>query len=221
MTLSIVKLINYSPNPEKIIAIAAKMCYSDKNIDEIIKSLTKSQINKSVKSIINSKHESVIEHTSFTFFIGNISRACMAQLTRHRMASFSVKSQRYVKEDNFKYIIPATIGSDNESKIIFTNMMKLIQNNYNKLLFNKNIDKEDSRYLLPNSCTTQLIMTMNARSLMNFFRLRCCYRAQEEIRLVANKMMKECKNVAPLLFKHAGPDCKNCTEKNKPERCVI
>lgn len=219
--MSIVKLIAHTSQPELITTIAAKMCYSSGNLDEIIKSIknNKNSIKNSISNILQNKHESVIEHAYFTFYIGNISRACMSQLTRHRIASFSVKSQRYVSEIDFNknIIYPKSITQNLNLRIGYDKLIQNINNNYKQLL--KFVPKEDARSVLPNSCSTQLIMSANARSLYNFFKLRCCYKAQDEIREVANKMLKECKIVAPLLFKNAGANCKYCTEKIKTEYC--
>lgn len=212
----IVTLITHTPNPERIIALAAKMCYSNKSFDDISKALTAKDISKSVSTIINSKHESVIEHVSFTFYIGNISRACMSQLTRHRMASYSVRSQRYVNENNFGTIIPESILNNNLAE--FKSLTAAINTTYQHMI-KSGIDKEDARCILPNACTTQLIMTINARSLMNLFKLRCCNRAQKEIRDVANKMRITCSRIAPTLFSKSGSDCVHCTEKDKPKEC--
>lgn len=219
--MSLVKLISYTNQPEFIVAIAAKMCYYSGDINEIIDSIKNNEnsVKNSLNTILQSKHESVIEHASFTFYIGNISRACMSQITRHRMASFSVKSQRYVteqftREANFikNAICPESIVKNPDAKYLYDDLIMNMNAAYKSLL--KCVPREDARSILPNACSTQLIMTANARSLYNFFKLRCCYKAQDEIRDVANKMLKECRLVAPILFKNAGPNCKFCTEKN-------
>lgn len=214
--MSIVKLLSYTNQPEFITAIAAKMCYYSGDINEIIDSIknNKNSIKNSLNTILQSKHESVIEHSYYTFYIGNISRACMAQITRHRMASFSVKSQRYVTEHNFikNAICPESIVKNPDAKYLYDDLIMNMNAVYKSLL--KCVPREDARSVLPNACSTQLIMSANARSLFNFFKLRCCNKAQDEIRNVANKMLKECRVVAPILFKNAGPNCRLCTEKN-------
>lgn len=167
-------------------------------------------------------HESPMEHMNFTFGIENVSRSLLAQITRHRHASFSVQSQRYVKELNFEFITPPQIAQNAEAKQLYLKTMKDIAASYNSLadmLKKANIENgmeeraaekkaiEDARYVLPNACTTKMIVTMNARSLMNFFKLRCCNRAQWEIRALAGEMLSLCRKASPLLFAHAGPPC--------------
>ena len=175
-------------------------------------------------------HESPIEHASFTFGIEGVSRALLAQITRHRMASFSVKSQRYVREGSFEYVTPPEIEAIPEAKAIYDEIMAEDQRRYDALaavLKDRHIKTfmaqgkdektatrlaekkaiEDARFVLPNACETQMVMTMNARSLMNFFRHRCCNRAQWEIKDVADQMLALVLEVAPNLFKNAGPAC--------------
>ncbi|KAH0792376.1 FAD-dependent thymidylate synthase [Histomonas meleagridis] len=212
--MALVKLIAHTPEPEKVIAIAARFCYSKFSTDQIIEKMTQDEIKKSIRHLNKLGHESPIEHASFTFSISNISRACMAQLTRHRIASFSVKSQRYVNEKKFTFITPPELKDDKEYQLI----MKKLHDSYARLK-KKGIANEDARFVLPNACTTQLITTMNARSLKNFFALRCCYRAQWEIRDVADKMLKQCKEVAPILFENAGPPCSHCREGELAANC--
>jgi thymidylate synthase (FAD) len=164
------------------------------------------------------RHESPIEHASFTFSIAGVSRACLAQITRHRLASYSVKSQRYVNERKFQFVTPPQMKDDEEYKKVMDTLHKHYES-----MKKKGHPNEDARFLLPNACDTQLIMTMNTRSLRNFFTLRCCHRAQWEIRDVANKMLKEVKKVAPLLFYKAGPNCfrTGCTEGKMGENCPM
>lgn len=216
--MSSVKLITYTPEPEKIVAIASRLCYSKLSTNQIINNISSDEIKKQIRLLNKLKHESPFEHPSFTFSISNISRACMAQLTRHRIASFSVKSQRYVNEKNFTYVTPPKIKNNEKYKKI----MDEIANSYRKLK-KLGLPNEDARFVLPNACTTQMIMTMNARSLKNFFTLRCCYRAQWEIRDVANKMLKLCKNVAPILFEDWGPECLrgHCNEGKLAAKCPM
>ena len=225
-----VTLIEHTPNPEKTIAIAAKMCYSDANVDTLSENLDNSKINSFVEMLSEIGHESPIEHVSFTFGIEGVSRTFLAQVTRHRIASFSVQSQRYVKKSNFVYITPPEIEKNKEALNLFEKSMKDSIDSYNKIAdtlekeylegYLKNgIDEkkaknmaekkaiEDARFVLPNACETKMVVTMNARSLKNFFKLRCCNRAQWEIKAVADDMLKLCYKVAPSLFKDAGPSC--------------
>ncbi|MEG0570573.1 MAG: FAD-dependent thymidylate synthase [Oscillospiraceae bacterium] len=232
-----VKLISHTPNPEKIIACAAKLCYASTSIDELFDGLTPEKTESFVKMLSTIGHESPIEHCSFTFGIDGVSRAFLAQITRHRIASYSVQSQRYVKLDNFTFVTPPEIENNKEASVIFKKSMDDALKSYNSLadiltknyyeVYIKNGDNEkdaekkaekkaieDARFVLPNACDTQMIVTMNARSLLNFFKHRCCNRAQWEIKAVADEMLKLVCEVAPLLFANAGPDCyhSKCSE---------
>ncbi len=225
-----VTLINCSNNPEKIIAAAAKLCYSPSGTQDILEGLTVEKTESFLDMLTQIGHESPIEHASYTFAVEGVSRSLLAQLTRHRLASYSVKSQRYVKEGQFEYVIPPEIESSPKAKEIYLRAMEDDQRVYNELtgiLMKKHLDKlikegvdekqakksaekmaiEDARFVLPNACETKLIMTINARSLMNFFHHRCCNRAQWEIRDLATKMLSLVREVSPTLFKNAGPSC--------------
>lgn len=225
-----VSLLSHTGNPEKIIACAAKLCYSSSNIDELLNNLSDEQSSKFLNMLVNIGHESPIEHATFTFAIEGVSRALLAQITRHRIASFSVQSQRYVNENNFSFVTPPDIEQSEEAKNIFNDSMNKSLENYNKLADilttkhkNSLIEEgyseeealklaqkkaiEDARFVLPNACCTKMILTMNARSLNNFFTLRCCNRAQWEIRELAIEMLKLVYKVSPTLFKNSGPSC--------------
>ena len=218
-----VTLLNYTPHPEETIAAAAKLCYSDKSIDEIMLKLSESDSKEFIDKLMGLGHESPIEHVTFTFGIEGISRSNSHQLVRHRIASYSQKSKRYVSETNFGYVIPPSIEKNPTIKDRYEKLMTYIQNEYNSIrndLVNYHIDNdgmdrrtaekkanEDARYVLPNACETSLIVTMNVRSLFNFFKLRCCNRAQWEIRAMADEMYRLCYTVAPNIFRYAGPGC--------------
>ena len=225
-----VELLQYNPDAQKIVAAAAKLCYSSSQIKGILDGLDTEKTASFIERLMSMGHESPLEHISFTFGIEGVSRSLLAQITRHRIASYSVKSQRYVNEGNFEYIIPEEINSDEEAKKIFIEAMKDDEEKYNKLseiLFKKHYDAfikegmdekkaassaqkkaiEDARYVLPNACETKMIVTFNARSLLNFFNHRCCERAQWEIRNLACEMLNLVKNVCPIIFKTAGPSC--------------
>ncbi len=225
-----VSLIEHTPNPEKIIAAAAKLCYSAADIDSLLDGLDADKTQKFIEHLMSLGHESPIEHVCFTFGIEGVSRALLAQITRHRIASYSVKSQRYVNEADFSFVIPPEIEKNPDALEFFNKTMAEIQESYNKLAdilkshhvinlksqgvpekeAEKRAEKmafEDARFVLPNACETKMIVTMNARSLFNFFNLRCCSRAQWEIRELACIMLKLCKGVAPVLFAKAGPPC--------------
>jgi thymidylate synthase (FAD) len=157
---------------------------------------------------LSSGHTSTIEHSSFTFAIEGISRACSHQLVRHRIASFSQQSQRYVdlSKKPLPYIIPPEIKRKKKLKIVFEKFMKTVEKQYHQLI-KIGIKPEDARFILPNACETKIVLTMNARALHNFFQLRCCNRAQWEIRALANEMLKIVKKTAPNIFKNAGANC--------------
>jgi thymidylate synthase (FAD) len=168
---------------------------------------------------------SVIEHASFTFSIEDVSRALTHQLVRHRIASYTQQSQRYVRYDTLKsYVVPPSITANPEAEKIFDETLERISETYNKLL-NMGIPKEDARYILPNAAKTNIVVTMNARELRHFFNLRCCMRSQWELREVAIEMLRQVKRVAPSLFENAGPTCVEfgyCPEgEMKPPECNI
>lgn len=200
-------LLDYTPEPEKLVAAAARLCYSAKSADELMENFTPDKVEAFVRKLVALGHESPMEHASFTFAIDGISRACSHQLVRHRVgASFSQKSQRYVKENQFDYVIPPKIAAKPELAAAFDKAMADMQAVYKNLL-DAGIPAEDARFVLPNAASTSLVLTMNVRSLWHFFQLRCCNRAQWEIRSLANAMLAEVKKVAPLLFAHAGATC--------------
>ena len=217
-----VELIAHTPNPEKAVACAAKLCYSACSIDEISDSLEAEKAASFVEMLMKLGHQSPLEHITFTFAIEGVSRTLLAQLTRHRIASYSVQSQRYVKSAGAEYVIPPEIEKIPEAKAEFERMMIEAKKSYDNLTEiltkhygsdDKKTEKkaiEDARYVLPNAWNTKLICTFNARSLLNFFSHRCCNRAQWEIRNLANKMFKLVYEVAPSVFENAGPSCLRC-----------
>lgn len=202
------KLINYTKDPEKIVAQSARLCYSALSIKDIQEQLTDESVIRLVKKVMKLGHYSVLEHANFTFAIEEISRVTSHQLVRHRLASFSQQSQRYVKinKENFTYIIPKSIRQDKKLAKIYIDTIKKLDNIY-QLLLDYNIEAEDARYILPQAVSTKIIITANARELLHIFKLRCCNRAQWEIREVALDMLKEVKGVAPTIFENAGPPC--------------
>lgn len=203
-----VKLLKYTADPELTAALAAKLCYaSDATIDDLLKKIEKTEQISFIEKIVRIGHHSVLEHVSFTFGIEGVSRALTHQLVRHRIASYSQRSQRYVKhKSGFEYVLPGSIESNPEAKKDFVELMENISKVYDKMV-ELGIPAEDARYVLPNACETKIIVTMNARELIHFFNVRCCNRAQWEIRALAEKMLDECLKVAPSIFKYAGPNC--------------
>lgn len=203
-----VTLLSYTRNADQLVASAAKLCYSSKNIQQIVNDNSEMEsVGRFINMLNESGHGSPFEHVSFTFGIEGVSRALTHQLVRHRIASYSQKSQRYVNESNFDYVIPHDIEVNDEARYLFEKTMEDLQKSYDKLV-ELGISKESARYLLPNACETKIVVTMNARSLFNFFNHRCCLRAQSEIREMAYAMLKEVKKVAPEIFKNAGAHCK-------------
>ena len=208
-----VRLITHTPNPEQIIALGAKLCYSGAVIDQLFEKVTAKDQTSFIERLMSMGHESVLEHASFTFGIEGISRSLLAQVTRHRIASFSVQSQRYVSySDGFGFIIPPAIENlGPEAVDEYEREMSMMQTWYEKwqtLLGNQGEkSNEDARFVLPNACETRLLMTMNVRELRHFFQMRMCSRAQWEIREMATQMHKLCMEVAPTLFYDAGPAC--------------
>lgn len=232
-----VVLLAYTPAPEQTVAAAARLCYSDTDVEALRESISLKKAEQFVEMLDGFGHESPVEHVSFTFGIEGVSRSFLAQVTRHRLASYSVQSQRYVRQDPFLYITPPAIASDSALLAEYQQMMQQAVESYNQLadvletryvsklmeegMTEQNARKkaekmaiEDARYVLPNACETKMILTMNVRSLRNFFRLRCCNRAQWEIRAVALEMLRICCQVSPALFHNAGPSCccGGCTE---------
>ncbi len=200
-----VELLAYTPHPEGVVHTAARLCYSSKGIRELMgeEGVSPKRLIEQIKA---SGHLSVLEHASFTFGIEGISRVTTHQLVRHRIASYSQKSQRYVPEEAFKYITPPTVEEKEGARTLFQEVMERCREAYSRLLA-MGIPKEDARYLLPSGCETKIIVTMNARELLHFFSLRCCRRAQWEIRAMATEMLRQCKRVAPIIFSQAGPPC--------------
>lgn len=226
-----VKIIAHTPDIERVIASAGKLCYSKVGADDIVRKSTKEDNERFVRMLADIGHESPLEHVSFTFAVEGISRACSHQLVRHRLASYSQQSQRYVNLDKtFDYIIPPSI-IENNLNVEYNEFMDKIHDFYREIscdlecvyrrkgMSKKEANKkaiEDARYVLPNACETKLVFTMNVRTLLNFFEKRCCVRAQWEIRQLANEMLRQCKEISPVLFNNAGATCERgyCKEGN-------
>ena len=225
-----VRLIAHTPEPEKVVAAAAKLCYSDSHIPDLLDGLDEARTARFLDMLSDLGHASPIEHASFTFGIEGVSRSLLAQITRHRIASFSVQSQRYVRLDDFRYVVPPAIEAAPEAKAAFLASMEQDARNYLDLARKleeghaarlmaeglpekearrkaEKMANEDARFVLPNACETKMVLTMNCRSLVNFFNLRCCERAQWEIRAVADEMLRLVLPLAPHIFAAAGPRC--------------
>ena len=203
-----VKLLTYTKEPIRTITSAIKQCYSADTAAKIAQKVDKKKAEQLIKQIISSGHTSTIEHAYFTFAIEGISRSLTHQLVRHRIASYSQQSQRYVdlSKDDMGYIVPPEIKKNKKLLDKYEEVMRLIEKEYKELV-KSGVKPEDARFILPNACQTKIVVTMNARSLLNFFRERCCLRAQWEIRELAGKMLLEVKKVAPKIFENAGASC--------------
>jgi thymidylate synthase (FAD) len=202
-----VALLQYTPDPEMTVALAARLCYSPATIDELKDKVSSADIRSFLEKIMSLGHRSVLEHASFTFGIDGVSRVTSHQLVRHRIASFSQQSQRYVSHsERFAAVIPLTVTQRPEILARFEEQLAALHQTYADMVA-AGVPAEDARYILPNATETKILVTMNARELLHFFALRCCERAQWEIRAMALEMLKLAKEVAPIIFQDAGPDC--------------
>lgn len=212
-----VRLVSYTPNPDQVCEMACRTCTSVECPD------ISTAVNKTnaLRNALDSGHESVAEHAVFTFQIEGISRACSHQLVRHRMASYSQQSQRYViMNDNDYFVIPESIKENDSEYIQYISVMKYLFDEYERMI-KSGVPIEDARYILPNACCTNITVTMNARELRHFFKLRLCKRAQWEIRELAECMYECVKNIAPILFEGVGPACimdGKCKEKKRCDK---
>jgi thymidylate synthase (FAD) len=188
--------------------MAARLCYSASGAEELAEKLSDEKVKEMVRRMVALGHGSTLEHASFTFGIEGVSRVLTHQLVRHRIASYDQQSQRYVAAHGFQYITPPTIEANPAAKERFDKLLSEIRSAYDELV-EMGIPKEDARYVLANAAETKILVTMNARTLLHFFNLRCCNRAQWEIRDMAYKMLAEVKKVAPTLFHNAGASCVN------------
>jgi len=203
----LVTLVHHTPDPELAVALAARLCYSPVSIGDLREKLSGSDIRGFLEKILSLGHLSVLEHASFTFGIEGISRVTTHQLVRHRIASFSQQSQRYVShKDKFDVVVPPRVAENPEMAERFASQVLEIHRLYGEMV-EAGIPAEDARYILPNATETKIVVTMNARELFHFFRLRCCERAQWEIRDMAVEMLKLAKAAAPVIFEKAGPGC--------------
>ena len=225
-----VSILAHTPNIENVIASSGRLCYSKVGVNELLQKHSKEDNERFIKMLADMGHHSPLEHVSFTFAVEGVSRALTHQLVRHRIASYSQQSQRYVNLDKtFDYIMPPSIEKNEVTTTVFKNAMKDIKRYYDYLVdsleesyISNGMNKreankkaiEDARYVLPNACETKIVFTMNVRTLLHFFEKRCCSRAQWEIRNLANEMLRQCKEISPILFSSAGATCKKgyCTE---------
>lgn len=225
-----VYLLTHTDHPERVVAAAAKLCYSDIEIESLLDGIPDDESARVTNMLRELGHESPVEHVSFTFAVEGVSRSLLAQITRHRHASFSVQSQRYVRYDSPRYIVPPAVERDEEAFGIFKESMERAASDYKRIagiLKEKYTEEsiksgipsekasapaekkaiEDARFALPNAGDTKFVMTMNARSLINFFKQRCCERAQWEIKALADEILRLVYPIAPGIFETSGPGC--------------
>jgi len=222
-----VKLIAMTPNALEVVYSACRQCYSAAfagdefhpvsgaapkpgSPDEDLK-----KKEALIRKVVASGHESPLEHVSMTFAIRGISRSCSLQVVRHRLASYSQQSQRYVSMQDFSYVIPPTIEADEELKGMFEATMEDTREKYLRIVRALNrkgikgeLANQDARFILPEAAETKIVVTMNCRELLHFFSVRCCNRAQWEIRRLANEMLRICREEVPSIFgREAGAKC--------------
>jgi thymidylate synthase (FAD) len=202
-----VELLYHTPDPERAIATAARLCYAPVGASELMETMSEDRVKSVLSTIMKSGHFSTLEHASYTFAVDGVSRALTHQLVRHRLASFNQQSQRYVKFKNGVDVVkPESIAQSEEASVLFDQAIDAAVEAYKKLL-EAGVPAEDARYLLPNAAETKIVITMNVRELLHFFELRCCNRAQWEIRELAWKMLELVRPTAPFVFMDAGPAC--------------
>lgn len=202
-----VELLYHTPDPERAIATAARLCYAPVGAKELMETMPAERQQSVLRTIMHSGHFSTLEHASYTFAIDGVSRALTHQLVRHRLASYNQQSQRYVKfKEGVPVVVPHTIEDNPEAKAIFDEAVAASGEVYQKLL-DLGIPAEDARYAIPGGCETRICVTMNARELRHFFNHRCCNRAQWEIRELAWRMLELVRPTAPYIFANAGAPC--------------
>lgn len=202
-----VELLYHTPDPERAIATAARLCYAPVGAAELMETMPEERVHSVLSTIMSSGHFSTLEHASYTFAVDGVSRALTHQLVRHRVASFNQQSQRYVKFTNgLATIKPESIAASPETEAVFDQAIEAAIAAYEKLL-EAGVPAEDARYLLPNAAETKIVITMNVRELLHFFNLRCCNRAQWEIRDMAHRMLDLVRPTAPFVFMDAGAPC--------------
>lgn len=202
-----VELLYHTPDPERAIATAARLCYAPVGATELMETMPEERVRSVLTTIMASGHFSTLEHASYTFAVDGVSRALTHQLVRHRVASFNQQSQRYVKFTNgLETIKPDTVTENPEADAIFDEAIEAAKAAYARLV-ELGIPAEDARYLLPNAAETKIVVTMNVRELLHFFELRCCNRAQWEIRELAHRMLELARPTAPFVFADAGAPC--------------
>ncbi len=203
-----VRLLSYTPDPERAIAAAARLCYAPVGAAELLDTMGDDAVKRVLHTILSSGHTSALEHASYTFAIDGVSRALTHQLVRHRLASYNQQSQRYVSyAEEPCFIVPPAVADDPEALERFNAATQAAFEGY-RALIEAGVPAEDARYLLPNAMETKIVVTMNIRELLHFFELRCCKRAQWEIRQLALAMLDLAEPTAPYIFMDAGASCR-------------
>jgi len=203
-----VRLLYSTPDPERAVAAAARLCYAPVGAAELIEGMSADAERKVLRTILKSGHHSALEHASYTFAIDGVSRALTHQLVRHRVASYNQQSQRYVAYvEEPTFVVPPAVAQDPEALARFNSATAAAFATYRELV-DCGVAAEDARYLLPNAMETKIVVTMNMRELLHFFELRCCKRAQWEIRELACKMLDLIEPTAPYVLMDAGASCR-------------
>ncbi len=209
-----VRLLSHTPDPERFVAVAARLCYAPVGAAELMDNMSDEAVRKVLFTIMQSGHFSALEHVSYTFAIDGVSRALTHQLVRHRLASYNQQSQRYVSyAEEPVFIVPPDVEADEARRAAFLGACREAFAAYRRML-DAGAAPEDARYLLPNAMETKIVVTMNVRELLHFFELRCCKRAQWEIRDLALRMLELAEPTAPFIFMDAGAACRRgpCSE---------
>lgn len=223
MVEPVVELLAYTPEPERLVAVAARRSYDKRSATQIWEEMTNAEVARLLHQVIRHGHTSVLEHINFTFAIEGISRALSHQLVRHRMASYTQHSQQRSDEKDFAFTIPPEIRRNSELAKEFQEKVRTLAEFYTRAI-EAGIPKGQARYILPNACVTRIIMTMNARSLFNLISQRTCGVEEWEFRTLASKIHRILLEVAPNIFSHAGPRCVTdlvCLEGKKGEKCGL
>lgn len=203
-----VRLLSHTPEPERAVAVAARLCYAPVGAAELMEHMSDEAVRKVLYTIMTSGHFSALEHATYTFAIDGVSRALTHQLVRHRLASYNQQSQRYVSyAEEPAFIVPPAVDADPEARREFLEACGAAFLSYRALL-DAGVEAEDARYLLPNAMETKIVVTMNIRELLHFFELRVCKRAQWEIRELALRMLELAESTAPYIFMDAGASCR-------------
>ena len=210
-----VTLLAHTPDPDRAVAAAGRLCYAPVSAAELTESMSDDDVARLVRGLVGSGHHSALEHATFTFAVDGVSRACTHQLVRHRVASYNQQSQRYVNFSHTdSFVVPPSIAADAEAEHVFLRAMEQAREAYDRLVElglaqgrTRESVQEDARFVLPNAAETKIVVTMNARELRHFFAVRCCNRAQWEIRALAWNLRGTVKQLAPALFHKSGPGC--------------